>query len=233
MTFTLERGARTATPKNMSLGQGLPQVNLLPPEVRAARALSGTKRRLALVLVVVFLLVAVAYAGALMQAGAAKGELTKAQEQTAELTAQQAQYAEVPVVLGRLDELESARELGFSTEIPWSPYVKAVLATMPEGVLLSNINVTSATPMLAPAAPLDPLQAPSVSRVDFMARSTTLVASGAWIDALNSIPGFADAWVSSVAVAEDETYGPHYEVTASVQVDESAYTNRFVIEEGR
>ena len=49
--------------------------------------------------------------------------------------------------------------------------------------------------------------------------------------ALNSVPGFRDAWVSSATVTEDET-GIYYTVAATVQVTDGAYSHRFDATEG-
>lgn len=230
MTSTLERSDRSL--QTGVLGAALPQVNLLPPEIRAFRALGRIKRGLAFGLVAVLLLAALAYLWAMLQVSSASRELADSQADTVRLTDQQQQYAEVPVVLGQLNTLRTAREQGFSTEIEWTPYLKAIFAVMPEGVSISSIVVSGATPMLAPAPASDPLQAPSVTRIEFTGRSATLPDTGGWVDALNSIPGFSDAWVSSATVAEDENYGVHYEVVSSVQVSDLAYTNRFASEEG-
>ena len=84
--------------------------------------------------------------------------------------------------------------------------------------------------MTAPAAASSPLQDPSIGQISFTARALTLPDTAAWIDALNSIPGLGDAWVSSASLTIDsETETPYYEVAASVQIRESAYAHRFVV----
>jgi hypothetical protein len=113
-----------------------------------------------------------------------------------------------------------------STDIPWKPYVDAITAVLPANVSIDTLTSTGATPMVAPAAPTDPLQVPSVGQLIFQARSSTVPDTSAWIDSLNAIPGFADAWVSSAAVAEDET-GTYYVVSATVQITDAAYSHRF------
>jgi len=230
MTSTLERSARS--PQAGLLGPALAQVNLLPPEIRASRALGRVKRGLAFGLVAVLVLAALGYAAAVLRVGSARDQLAIAEADGAQLTEDQQQYAEVPVVLGQLASLDGAREQGFSTEITWKPYLGAILAVMPAGVSLSSIDIVGATPMLASAVPTDPLQAPSVTRIAFAGRSATVPDTGGWIDALNSIPGFSDAWVASVTVAEDESSGVYYSVSSSVQVTDLAYADRFGPEEG-
>ncbi len=213
------------------LSGSLPQVNLLPPEVRAARGLRKTKQWLVISLVVTLLVAVGVFGLALISSATATSELVQAQEETARLQLEQTKYAEVPQVLGVLEQTKSARELGMSTEVQWKPYLDAVAAVLPANVNIDTFQVTGATPMVPPAASGNPLQEPSVATIQFSARASTVPDSAAWIDALNSVPGFADAWLSAAAVTEDET-GIYYTVSGSVQVSELAYSNRFDATEG-
>jgi Tfp pilus assembly protein PilN len=231
MTSTLERLARPTTKGASVLIPTLAQVDLLPPEIRAKRGFAKVKRLLAFVLVVVLGAVAFVYAAALVGLTAANQHLSHAQDDTAALTVEQQKYAEVPQVLDRVSALEDARRLGFSTEVTWTPYLGAIFAVMPANVQLSSIEVTGATPMLSAAPPTDVLQAASVETITFSGRSTTLIDTAGWIDALNAIPGFSDAWVSAVTVTEGESRDIYYSVSSSVQVTDAAFANRFA-EEG-
>lgn len=226
MTSTFER-ARTkgAAPQ---LAAGLPQVNLLPAEIYARRALGRTKKLLAVVLAAVLGFVVLLYLGSLTQLAVANVHRDNALAETARLNEEQKQYAEVPQVLGKLDRLDQARVQGFSTEVLWKPYLDAIEAVLPAGVELSAIELAGATPMQAPAPAMDPLQAPSVARLNFTGRSAAFIDTAGWIDALNSIPGFSDAWVSNVSISADGNNEPYYEVVSSVQVSEAAYAERFV-----
>ena len=208
----------------------MPQVDLLPPEVRSARSLRTLKRGLLLGTVAVI----VACGGGFVLAGVevvqARGELLAAQGETARLQAEQQQYAEVPPVLAALDRASGARELGMSTEVHWTAYLRAIAAVLPPAVSLESFTVSGATPMLAPPVPTDPLQGPSVGQIQFTGRSATVPDTAAWVDALNSISGFSDAWVSAVTAEESEG-ATFYTVESTVQFTEAAYDDRFV-EEG-
>lgn len=213
------------------LGPSLPQVNLLPPEVRAARGLRVLKRWLGVSLVLTVVLCLGGFAFGLLSAGTAAAELVVAQENTARIQAEQLKYAEVPQVLGALDTARSARELGMSTEVQWKGYLDAIAAVLPADVSVESYTVTGATPMTAPALAADPLQGPSVGQVQFTGRTATLPDTAAWLDALDSIPGFADAWVSAAAVTATETT-TYYTVEATVQFTDAAYAQRFAAAEG-
>ncbi|GAA3821568.1 PilN domain-containing protein [Cellulomonas soli] len=209
----------------------LPQVNLLPPEVRAARGLRATKRWLGLGLVATLALCVAGYGAALISGGLADAELTDAQARTGVLQAEQTQYAEVPVVLNALNQATTARQLGMSTEVQWKPYIDAIAAVLPEGVSIDTFTVTGATPMAAAAAPTDPLQAAGMGSIQFTTRSSTIPDVAAWVDALDSVPGFASAWAGAATLTSDET-GAYYTVSSAVVVTSDAFSLRFEQVEG-
>lgn len=205
----------------------LAQVNLLPPEVRSARGLARLKRVLGAVTVL-----AIVAAGGLVGLSIraqqnAETELAARQADTQDLLDEQKKYAEVPIVLGQLDRITTARLVGMSTEILWRPYLMAIGATMPEGLLIDNLVVTGATPMELPAGPAGALEAPSIATVSFTANSLTVPDTAAWMDGLEQIPGFADPWFTAAVLSEVDGL-PYYTVTATVQIDLDAYALRFV-----
>lgn len=206
---------------------GLPQVNLLPPEVRAARGLRNLKRWLAMALVLVLVLCTAVFALAKLSKAAADNELTAAQAETQRLQKEQQKYAEVPRVLGALQNATTARTLGMATDVSWSSYYAAVTAVLPADVSISSLVVTtqSSSGSAAPAA--NPLQVPSVGQIQFTGRSTTVPNTAAWLDALNGIPGFANAWASNAAISQSQNKTIYYNVSVTVQVTPEAYTHRF------
>jgi len=225
MSLTLTKSpARASAP---SLGvTTLPQVNLLPPEVRAARGLVNTKRWLAVALAVVLALIALVYVFALVSRSTAENELAREQEATSRLQAESAKYAEVPKVLNNLDRTERARTQSTSTEIMWKTYLDAITAVLPANVSIDTFAVSQATPW-TPAQPnQDPLSPASVGTITFTARTTTLPDNAAWLDAIGSVPNFAGATFTSAAVTA-QTGDPYYTVSGSVQVLEGAFAHRF------
>lgn len=210
----------------------LPQVNLLPPEVRAARGLSQTKRLLALLLVLVLVLLAAGYALALVARSDADAELVQAQDDTARLQAEAAKYAEVPVVLNALDDIDAARTVGMSTDVEWRPYLDAIASVLPDGATIQTLTVTMSSPMQGATVIADPLAGVSIGQLAFTTSVPTVPDTAAWIDALNAIPGFADAWVSSAATAEDDDGGARYSVESRVNVSISALSARYMPTDG-
>ena len=204
----------------------LPQVNLLPPEVAAARNLIRIKAWLGVALLMTVVLAAAGFGAALLDGNAAAAELKTAQRDGARLQADQAKFAEVPKVLGALADAKAARLVGMSTEVAWTGYLNAISATLPPNVSIDDVAIIGATPMVAAPAPATVLQAPSLYTITFAARSMTIPDSAAWADALNSVPGFADAWISSASVTAQGTT-TYYQVAGSVQVNNVALANRF------
>ncbi|OZB47241.1 MAG: fimbrial assembly protein, partial [Cellulomonas sp. 14-74-6] len=183
-------GAKAAAPTSRIL----PQVNLLPPEVRAARGLRQTKRWLAVSLILVLIVCVVAYGFALAARGLANAELGKAEAVTTRLQSEQTKYKEVPQVLGALDAATTARRLGMSTDVQWKSYIDAIAAVLPDGVSIEQFTATGASPSRGTVGAAVPstgaLEATGVGSIAFTARSLGVPNTAAWINALNAVPGF-------------------------------------------
>jgi hypothetical protein len=204
----------------------LPQVNLLPPEVRAARGLVHIKRWLGLALVVVLVLVALGFVAALFAKGTADAELVDAQAETVRLQAEEAKYAEVPLVVNDLRRSSEARELGMATEVFWKSYLDAIAAVLPANVGIESFTIAQATPTTeAPAAP-DAIAEQGIASISFASTAIGLPDNAAWLDALNSIPGFYAATASTETIGDDAGTIA-YSVSSTVQVDESVFALRF------
>ena len=209
----------------------LPQVNLLPPEIRSRRDLGRVKVRLGIGLVVLLLALLGAFGYAILAERTAAAELQLVQDEVARLQAEQARYAEVPQVKGQIAAALSGRELAMSTEVLWSDYLRAVQSVAPDGWVLTSLTTAMPTPVTLPVGPTNPLGGSSVGSISFTGRATTLPDIAAWSDALDSIPGFSDAYFTSAEIT-DESGVVFYSVASTVQVDERVFALRFVAEEG-
>lgn len=206
-----------------------PQVNLLPPEVWSRRALGRIKLRLGLGLLVVALLCGLAFVWAALQERDAASDLDDAKAEVQALVDQQAQYAQVPIVKGEVATAESARTFGMSTEVLWRDYLGAIAAILPPGAKIETISSLMPTPMVAGMVELNPLAATGVGTLTLTTRSPTMPDAAAWIEALDTIPGFSDA-VFSTAEIQDEDGASYYRTTSVVQVNEKAFAGRFAEE---
>ena len=208
-----------------------PQVDLMPPEVRAGRRLKQTKRILAFVLVGVVAVSALGYAGALASANSAASDLEGVQQETARLTAEQSKYADVPRVLGDISQVETARRLGTAPEILWTPYVNALRAVTPAGVSIDTLTVTGADPLHQTPAVTNVLAGPGIGTIQFTAKSLTLVNTSDWLDALDKVPGLGDAWFSTETIS-DANGVTYYLVSATAAINATSLANRFAATKG-
>lgn len=223
----LEDGQRVAFVPTSVGAPPRPQVNLLPPEVRSSRALGRIKVRLGIALLAVVLLVGLAFVWAAFAEHAAAQDLADKQAESARLVAEQAQYAEVPLVKGQIDATTTARQNVTSTEVLWPDYIAALQSVTPSGVRISDVTTIMPNPLLPPTTSSNPLDAPSIGSVAFTARSATLPDIAAWMDALDAISGFADPTYTTAQLGEDDGT-VSYTISVIVQVDSTAYAERYV-----
>lgn len=233
MTATLERpsqrpagGSRKGRQQASIGAPPWPQVNLLPPEVHAARTLGRVKRWLAFILVLAVLAAGGVVALGILAERSAQAELAVQQRTTETLLEEQRQYAEVPVVLSQLEDIRAARELGMSTEVLWRDYLAAIAATAPEGISIETFSGVVPGPAEAPPTVVNPLDVAGIGTLTFSANSRTVPDTAAWIDALAAIPGLKDPWFTTAVFTEGEE-GAYYSVSGTVQVDATALAKRF------
>jgi hypothetical protein len=235
MTATAERPATRPAKKSKGGASApafvprAPQVNLLPPEVRAARSLSVVKRWLLIGLVVVLAVIALGYGGAVLARSAADSDLAAAEDQRTALRTEESKYAEVPQVLGAIKDTTEARSAGMATEISWKAYVDAVSSVLPAGMSIDDFTLNGPSPVVAGAVSTDPLQGVSVGSIALELRSSAAPVTADLLDALDELPGIDSPWVSSVATAEEEgtTY---YAVSLTAQLNDAALLRRFSAE---
>ncbi|SDC21247.1 Tfp pilus assembly protein PilN [Sanguibacter gelidistatuariae] len=205
----------------------LPQVNLLPPSIRARRQLQRLKVRLLFVLGAVMVLgVAIWFTTANIAINA-QTELENEQMQTSKLLREQAKYAAVPAIKGQIGDALLARTFVTGHDIFWKSLTDQIMVGLPEGVVVGVIDIATTTPLAgAPAAP-DPITDQGVATVTVAVESPTVLDTSAWLDVLDEIPGFMEATFSTATLGENDDLEPIYEVQAMVQVDTSVFANRF------
>jgi Tfp pilus assembly protein PilN len=206
-----------------------PQVNLLPAEIRAGRVLGRVKGWLAVVLVATAVLAAVGFVGSALVERSAADELAAKQAEVQALVAQQSKYAEVPLVKTQITQTEAARRLGMSTEVLWKGYLGAIQAVTPPDVTISKLTTELPSPVVLPAVSVTPLLSPSLGSIGFVGQARTLPDVSAWMEALDTIPGFADA-TCATATLTDADGVVYYEIATTVQVNDVALASRFVAE---
>ena len=212
-------------PKPVQASTVWPQVDLLPPEVRASRKSKRTKRLLVLVVLFVVFLAVVGWAYALLTLRDANQQLASAQADTDRLTAQQTTYAEVPRVQDQLSRARNAISSATATEILWKGYVEAFRAVTPPGVSYAQMQFTVSNDPNA-STTSDPLQAPSIGQISFTGSALTLPDIASWLDAIRAVPGLADPWISQAAVT-DQDGNVWFQIAGTVQINDAALAHRF------
>lgn len=202
---------------------GESRVDLLPPELRVTRKAAVVRRRLGFLVVLVAVLVAGGTALVRAQAVQAKMNLSIEQANTQFLLLQQKKYGEVRQIQKEVETIQAAQQVGTSTEIDWKKYLISVQATLPPNVTLDSVNIDSATPFATYAQASAPLQGERIATLSFTAISSTLPQVPAWLIALATLPGYADANPGSVTRTETGSYS----VNITMHINQAAFTNRF------
>ncbi|MCP1503360.1 hypothetical protein J2Y89_002104 [Curtobacterium herbarum] len=206
-----------------------PRADLLPTEVLTDRRERRVVRRLWAGVVVVAVAVGIGVGSASLVATKASVDLAGAQAQTLSLLQQQARFKDVRATESATTMLESAQTVAGSTEIAWEPYLRAVRASLPAGVVINGVGVNSASPLEQYAQTEAPLQGQRVATLTFDAVSQTLPTVPAWLESVRSLPGYVDATVNSVTL--EETSGD-YTVNMTIHVNEKAFDGKYASEKG-
>ncbi|TFD35500.1 hypothetical protein E3T34_02860 [Cryobacterium sp. TMT1-62] len=216
--------SRTSKIDDLVVG-GEPRVDLLPPEVRARQKGKILRRGLAAGMLGVVVLVGSGVAAASWGAAQGRSELAVAQTRTGDLLAEQTKYIEVRRVQDELATSLAAREVGASTEIDWRAYLQDVREVLPADVTIDTVDIDSASPLVLYEQPTVPLQASRVATIMISMTSPNLPTVPEWLKAMGTLPGFADGNPGSITRTDTGAYL----VDLTLHINESAYSNRFVI----
>lgn len=227
MSINMDKTADAADlAADLGIAYTVPRVNLLPPEITAARALRRTQHVLAACVVLVVLAITGAFVLFQQRADDAEQTLAGEQARTTDLQAQQAEYAEVPAILAQVEAAEGARESAMATDVLWYGYLNQVALTYPANVWFGDMTATVAAPGLVTTPALDPIATPGIGAVAFTGAGVAPPDVANLLDVLGSTPGFTDPALSSVTRTDAEG---QVVVDFSVQVvlTEAALSHRF------
>jgi Tfp pilus assembly protein PilN len=216
-------GKKTRDRANSLVVGGEPRVSLLPPSIRQKRRQAKTARYVGLGLVGVMVLVAAAIVATTFIAGQMNQQLVDEQAQTQSILQQQGKFVEVNAVQDQVGLTKAAQQVGASTEIDWKGYLTKVQNTLPETVVITSVSLDSSSPLGPYAQATAPLQGSRVATLTFTVTSPTLPEVPVWLDALATLPGFADAVPGTVTMEADGTYTSDI----TLHVNEKAFDGRF------
>ena len=195
----------------------LASVNLLP-STYAKRAAAKRAKGFALVAVLVALLIAaLAWLIAWQKETAAQEKLDAATAERAMLTAEAAKYADVPRVFMAVAAAQRQLEIAMGNEVRWSFFLNDLALTMPSGVSLDTLSVTSPAPG-APVQATAPSSAgssgsgtgssgagvPGLGTMSVSAKAFSYNTVANWLDSLAKLPTLSDPYVGSISAGTEE-----------------------------
>ena len=202
---------------------GTPRAELLPPELKLEEKARAQRRMLIFVVFIVIIATAGVYAYSALVAETSRQRLATSNNYSSELLAEQAKYIEARQLAAQVTASEDARTVGMAQEIDWYEYFTEVEASLLKvGAVVSAFEVKAASPLTPASPPSAPLENPSIAAINFTATTLDYPTASAWLKAIEDLPGFAGAVITSI-IQE----GGGYTVTCKVLIDESAYSNRF------
>lgn len=209
----------------------LPRVNLLPPEILAARRFRDVKIGLAGAVVGCVGLVALLYVGATGAVTEAQGELDTSTAMGQQLRTEAAKYQEITAVRQQADAAAALVTKAMGAEIRFSQLMSELSTTLPEDVWLQNIAFTQTSADAAAPAAVPPVgtapAAASVGNVTFAGTGFSHDNVAAWLESLDKVPTYADPYFSK---STESLSGPRkvvtFQSTATLTTD--ALSRRYV-----
>ncbi|MEP6482765.1 MAG: hypothetical protein ABJA94_12245, partial [Rhodoglobus sp.] len=206
---------------NIAVG-GAPRVDLMPAEIRTKRAQLRTRRSLRVGLFGVFVVVVVACAATVAGSLVAANSLQSAQSQQEALIAEQGKYSDITSSKTAISLIKAGQVVADSSEIDWQAYLSSLQATLPAGVVLTDVGVTVADPLTPYPVSVEPLQGPRIAVLSFTATSQTLPSIPAWLDGLKQLKGYVDATPGQVTLGESG-----YSANVVMHIGTDAFAPRF------
>lgn len=229
-TAKTAKTAKAPKPKADALVLGRePRVDLMPQSIRLQRKRSKTARRLGFALVGVVVLTVAGVAGSTYVSIAAQLNLALEQANTQTILQQQAKYLPVRKIQDQVGLVQAAQQVGASTEIDWKAYLTKVQNTLPAGVQMTTVKIDSASPLAVYAQATAPLQGSRIATLSFAATTKTLPQVPAWLNALATLPGYADGAPGTVTRNDDGTYVAN----VTLHINEAAFDSRFQPKKGK
>ena len=221
----------------------LAAVNLLPKTYARRAAVKRAKVFAAIAVVIALLLALLGWLIATQKQSAAQESLDAATAERTLLTAEVAQYSEVPKVFSAVADARAQLRMAMGNEVRWSFFLNDLALTMPSGVSLDTLTVTSPAPgaptqATAPSsvgastatAPTSGAGVPGLGTMNVSAKAFTYNTVANWLDSLAKLPTIADPYVGSISAGTEEgTKIVTYSSTGNITVE--ALSKRYMDEE--
>jgi Tfp pilus assembly protein PilN len=133
------------------------------------------------------------------------------------LQAEALKYSDVPRVFAAVADAQGQLELAMGNEVRWSFFLNDLALTMPSGVSLDTLALTSPAPgaptmATAPssvgastaAAPTSGAGMPGLGTMTVSAKAFNYNTVANWLDSLAKLPTIADPYVGSISAGTEE-----------------------------
>lgn len=209
---------------------GIPQVNLLPPDVIEVVAVQAVKRKVLAAGVGLLAIVAVLYGGQIALIASANSDLSAAKGVTADLSREMASLAPVKAFYGSVDANQKTITSTMKNEVLYSAVFSSLEEVTPRGVSLTNVNIASVGAPTTTAAAGTPCPGPdpfnpvaSVGCVNITGTADSRDAIGSFLTSLDGAKMFASPYVSATTANENGEVS----FTATVGLTEEVYSHRY------
>jgi Tfp pilus assembly protein PilN len=175
----------------------LPRVNLLPPEIGAARSLRRLQAGLGAGVGASVLVVGALVLMAAGQVSDAQDGLDASKTRGAALQAETNKYADVPAVYAAVDARKAQLSLAMGKEVQWSYFLNDLSLITPGKVWLTSVTVTEnvdAATSAVPAPATSGITTPNIGTITFNGSGSQHNDVAAWLRALAGQKGIADPY---------------------------------------
>lgn len=195
----------------------VPQVSLLPTEIRGAGRAQRTRGLLAVGVVAAALLTAAAVTVASGVSADATARSTAATSRLSAASAQLAKFKDVQALQQRIAAGDAAVRVGGATAIDWQRYLGLLTADMPTGFTVTTVQTDAATSAGDYTQGATPLDRPRAATVVLTTATPSIVELPVWLRKLKSVPAYADA-TPNVSTSESG-----YTVQVTIHLTTAAY----------
>lgn len=216
----------------------VPRVNLLPPEILAARGFRKVQLWLLAAVVVVLALIVGCVVWAQARVGDAEARLAVTTARSAQLHRQEAQYAEVPRLSAAVESAKAARQTALDQDLLWYRLMSDIALAAPANVWLTTMNVTLMTgpgvaggsgkpPTSTTATGADPLVPTGIGKVTVTGTAGDYPDVAAWLDALARVHGLDGATLQSATRESATGSGEQLQFSTQIVISSGALSHRY------
>jgi Tfp pilus assembly protein PilN len=219
----------TDTVAGLTTRHALPRINLLPPEVHAARRTRKVQLGLGAGVALVALAIGGFYLMEVQDANSAQDQLATVKAQSTTLQAQQAQYADVPKTLAAIDAAESARQTAMSQDVQWYRYLHDLSYVTPKNAWFTTLEISLTAPATATAGAANATSAATsggIATVSVTGNAKQHNDVASWLDAATRETGWTQAYFTN-SEKTDINGATFVKFTSTATVTDDALSHRY------